>query len=176
MLTSSDLKRMLVPTLDIDLMWHTHQLWNYGYFKDCLESPCHTGLIMMILSMKINWTMVMNTPVNVSQVIQTGIFSLLLSFLYYASICHHQQILILMKSGSKQMRLEEKTIVKNPLFSKEEGFSHISTHNSIKLPTSQAQMKRRKSITASSLEKIRTIPIIITFLILPCLLYYLAFQ
>ena len=54
MLTSSDLKRMLVPTLDIDLMWHTHQLWNYGYFKDCLESPCHTGLIMMILLMKIN--------------------------------------------------------------------------------------------------------------------------
>ena len=35
---------MLVPTLDIDLMWHTHQLWNYGYFKDCLESPCHTGI------------------------------------------------------------------------------------------------------------------------------------
>ena len=54
MLTSSDLKQMLVPTLDIDLMWHTHQLWNYGYFKDCLESPCHTGLTMMILSMKIN--------------------------------------------------------------------------------------------------------------------------
>ena len=44
MLTSSDLKRMLVPTLDIDLMWHTHQLWNYGYFKDCLESPCHTRI------------------------------------------------------------------------------------------------------------------------------------
>ena len=22
-------------------MWHTHQLWMYGYFKDCLSSSCH---------------------------------------------------------------------------------------------------------------------------------------
>ena len=44
MLTDKNLKRMLVPTLDIDLMWHTHQLWMYGYFHDCLNSPCHSAI------------------------------------------------------------------------------------------------------------------------------------
>ena len=32
---------ILVPTLDIDLLWHTHQLSMYGYFRDCRTSPCH---------------------------------------------------------------------------------------------------------------------------------------
>ena len=64
MLTSSDLKRMLVPTLDIDLMWHTI---NYGIMvisKIVWNHRVIRGLIMMILLMKINWTMVMNTPVK----------------------------------------------------------------------------------------------------------------
>ncbi|CAI5755600.1 unnamed protein product [Candida verbasci] len=34
--------RMLVPTLDIDLIWHTHQLTMFRYFKDCKSSPCQT--------------------------------------------------------------------------------------------------------------------------------------
>ncbi|RCK64260.1 hypothetical protein Cantr_10429 [Candida viswanathii] len=42
LLTSKSLKRSLVPTLDIDLMWHTHQLMLYGYIRDCKYSPCQT--------------------------------------------------------------------------------------------------------------------------------------
>ena len=42
MLTDANLRQMLVPTLDIDLAWHTHQLTMYGYFRDCRGSPVHT--------------------------------------------------------------------------------------------------------------------------------------
>ena len=42
MLTDANLRQMLVPTLDIDLVWHTHQLTMYGYFRDCRGSPVHT--------------------------------------------------------------------------------------------------------------------------------------
>ena len=156
MLTSSDLKQMLVPTLDIDLMWHTHQLWNYGYFKDCLESPCHTGID--------HDDTVDENKLDDGYEFTRKLYRKLFNQEYSICYCHScimrrsattNKFSFWMKSGSKQMRLEEKTIVKNPLFSKDEGFSHISTHNSIKLPTSQAQMKRRKSITASSLEKDR---------------------
>ncbi|KAL6452182.1 GRDP2 Glycine-rich domain-containing protein 2 [Candida maltosa Xu316] len=41
MLTNPSIKEMLVPTLDIDLVWHTHQLMMYGYFRDCKQSPAH---------------------------------------------------------------------------------------------------------------------------------------
>lgn len=34
--------KILVPTLDIDLVWHTHQLMLYGYIRDCKYSPCQT--------------------------------------------------------------------------------------------------------------------------------------
>ncbi|RCK63489.1 hypothetical protein Cantr_09982 [Candida viswanathii] len=39
LLTDKTLNRMLVPTLDIDLFWHTHQLMLYGYIRDCKYSP-----------------------------------------------------------------------------------------------------------------------------------------
>ena len=138
---------MLVPTLDIDLMWHTHQLWNYGYFKDCLESPCHTRID--------HDDTVDENKLDDGYEYTCKMYRKLFKQEYSVCYCHScimrrsattNKFSFWMKSGSKQMRLEEKTIVKNPLFSKEEGFSHISTHNSIKLPTSQAQMKRRKSI------------------------------
>ena len=154
MLTSSDLKRMLVPTLDIDLMWHTHQLWNYGYFKDCLESPCHTGID--------HDDTVDENKLDDGYEFTRKLYRKLFNQEYSICYCHScimrrsattNKFSFWMKSGSKQMRLEEKTIVKNPLFSKDEGFSHISTHNSIKLPTSRAELKRKKSITASMLEK-----------------------
>lgn len=36
LLTSPENMGMLVPTLDIDLVWHTHQLTQYQYFSDCV--------------------------------------------------------------------------------------------------------------------------------------------
>lgn len=42
LLTDATTERMLVPTLDIDLMWHTHQLMLYGYIRDCKSSPCQS--------------------------------------------------------------------------------------------------------------------------------------
>ncbi|RCK64259.1 hypothetical protein Cantr_10428 [Candida viswanathii] len=42
LLTDEHPGQMLVPTLDIDLMWHTHQLMLYGYIRDCKYSPIHT--------------------------------------------------------------------------------------------------------------------------------------
>ncbi|RCK64256.1 hypothetical protein Cantr_10425 [Candida viswanathii] len=39
LLTDELVTQMVVPTLDIDLMWHTHQLMLYGYFRDCKYSP-----------------------------------------------------------------------------------------------------------------------------------------
>lgn len=41
-ITAKSLKQMLVPTLDIDLIWHTHQLMLYGYIRDCKYSECQT--------------------------------------------------------------------------------------------------------------------------------------
>ena len=40
LLTSKASNRVLVPTLDIDLVWHTHQLMLYGYMRDYKYSPC----------------------------------------------------------------------------------------------------------------------------------------
>ena len=37
---SSKPKMMLVPTLDIDLAWHTHQMMAMRYSDDCL---CYVG-------------------------------------------------------------------------------------------------------------------------------------
>ncbi|KAL1581447.1 hypothetical protein V4U94_001183 [Candida albicans] len=156
MLTSSDLKRMLVPTLDIDLMWHTHQLWNYGYFKDCLESPCHTGID--------HDDTVDENKLDDGYEYTCKMYRKLFKQEYSVCYCHPcvvrrmaaaSKFSILLKSGNKQSQPEEPAIINNPLFSKDEGFSHISTHNSIKLPTSRAESKRKKSITASMLEKDR---------------------
>ncbi|KHC82547.1 hypothetical protein MGS_01403, partial [Candida albicans P78042] len=140
MLTSSDLKQMLVPTLDIDLMWHTHQLWNYGYFKDCLESPCHTGID--------HDDTVDENKLDDGYEFTRKLYRKLFNQEYSICYCHScimrrmaaaSKFSILLKSGNKQSQPEEPAIINNPLFSKDEGFSHISTHNSIKLPTSQAQ-------------------------------------
>lgn len=40
LLSASDYKQMLVPTLDIDLVWHTHQLSMVYYFEACLSAKC----------------------------------------------------------------------------------------------------------------------------------------
>ncbi|EMG48656.1 hypothetical protein SBY92_003943 [Candida maltosa Xu316] len=41
LLTDPDLQqKTLVPTLDIDLVWHTHKLCLQGYFHDCRNSSC----------------------------------------------------------------------------------------------------------------------------------------
>ena len=34
-LISVDPDAFLVPTLDIDLVWHTHQMMGEAYFRDC---------------------------------------------------------------------------------------------------------------------------------------------
>ena len=39
--TDPKLSQNLKSTLDIDLVWHTHQLCAFGYFHDCLNSPSH---------------------------------------------------------------------------------------------------------------------------------------
>lgn len=38
-ITHPKLSQELKSTLDIDLVWYTHQLCAYGYFQDCLMSP-----------------------------------------------------------------------------------------------------------------------------------------
>ena len=81
---------------------------------------------------------------------------------------------ILLKSGNKQSQPEEPAIINNPLFSKDEGFSHISTHNSIKLPTSRAELKRKNLLQLQCWKKIATTPITIIIIILRCLLWHLV--
>ena len=45
---------ILVPTLDIDLLWHTHQLSMYGYFVIVEHHLVIMLLIMMIKLMRID--------------------------------------------------------------------------------------------------------------------------
>ncbi|EMG48657.1 hypothetical protein G210_0731 [Candida maltosa Xu316] len=44
MLTNAEVHKSLRPTLDIELMWLTHQLCAFGYYKDCLTSSRHSTL------------------------------------------------------------------------------------------------------------------------------------
>ncbi len=83
---------------------------------------------------------------------------------------------ILLKSGNKQSQPEEPAIINNPLFSKDEGFSHISTHNLL-TTTSRAELWKRKNLLQLQCwKKIATTPITIIIIILRCLLWHLVLQ
>ena len=147
MLTDKNLKRMLVPTLDIDLMWHTHQLWMYGYFHDCLNSPCHSAIDH---NDKIEEAKLDNGFEYTSKAYKK-------KFKEDYSICYCQYCSELrvtkrekIKSFFKSSRSDDKKLYSTFKSASSENLlvlespSHISTHNSIQLPTHTAETHRLK--------------------------------
>lgn len=148
MLTDAKLKKMLVPTLDIDLIWHTHQLWMYGYFHDCLNSPCHSAIDH-------------DDKVDEGKLDDGFEFTSKIYKRKYKedySICYCQycseirvtkmekvmKLFKSKKSGDNPIGIKEETTSNVKLLTLENP-SHISTHNSIQLPTKKAEKRRSKN-------------------------------
>lgn len=146
MMTDNNLTHMVVPTLDIDLMWHTHQLWMYGYFKDCLSSSCHAVIDH-------------DDKVEAGELDDGFLFASKEYKKRYNedySICycrycssHRPEVKLLFWKSSlksrKKLEREKFSLVTHPLFSLNEGLCHISTHNSIVLPHDAAISRRLES-------------------------------
>ncbi|KAK6457495.1 uncharacterized protein RJT20DRAFT_24017 [Scheffersomyces xylosifermentans] len=135
--------QVLVPTLDIDIVWHTHQLSLYYYFIDCLNTE--EGAVIdhddKIESSKLD-----ESFENTSRLYKW-------KFKKEYSICYcsycvatrssltTKVIGILNSKDSKEMKT-------NPLFVNSIGLTHISIHNAIVIPNTfsekrQAMLKKK---------------------------------
>lgn len=144
MLTDANLRQMLVPTLDIDLAWHTHQLTMYGYFRDCRGSAVHT---VIDHDDKVDEGRLDDgfsfTAKRYKQLYKeeySVCFCLYCTSKRSDSLRKFSQFF----KTKKQTKKEEYLRQSHPLFSRGEGFSHISAHNSVRLPTELASSRREK--------------------------------
>ena len=144
MLTDANLRQMLVPTLDIDLAWHTHQLTMYGYFRDCRGSPVHA---VIDHDDKVDEGRLDDgfafTAKRYKQLYKeeySVCFCLYCTSKRSDSLRKFSQFF----KTKKQTKKEEYLRQSHPLSSRGEGFSHISAHNSVRLPTELASSRREK--------------------------------
>lgn len=147
MLTEERNRRaMLVPCLDIDLIWHTHQLSMYGYFRDCKSSPCHS---VIDHDDKIDESRLDEAFSHTSKIYK-------MRYKKNYSVCYclyctndraanKKQFMGGIFNTKRIIAKREMAMRRNPLFTPDKGLTHISTHNSIKLPTSEAKRKRKNS-------------------------------
>lgn len=139
---------ILVPTLDIDLLWHTYQLSMYGYFRDCRTSPCH---YVIDHDDKIDENRLDDAFARTARRYRH-------LFKDNYSICYCQYCtnyrtkyanngLLTLFQTKKKLEIKENAIRNNPLFDgeKQGGVTHISIHNSIQMPTKKATKRRQKN-------------------------------
>ncbi|KAL6450124.1 GRDP1 Glycine-rich domain-containing protein 1 [Candida maltosa Xu316] len=130
-------RQMLVPTLDIDLIWHTHQLTFYGYVRDCKQSPGHS---VVDHDDKIDENQVHN-GFSLTAKRYKSMFKEDYSVCYCAYCTQRRHA----SRGLLKSLFKNKKENLSPSFQKD--LTHISTHNSINLPT-------EKAIKASTLNRL----------------------
>ena len=148
---------LLVPTLDIDLIWHTHQLSMYGYFHDCLTSSCH---YVIDHNDKID-----NNKLNDGFSFTSKKYKYLFKDNYSICYCQYctnyrikyttnKKFLSLFQTKNQQLQIKQQQLQQqqqllknNPLFDGENqgSVTHISNHNSIQMPTKKAINRREKT-------------------------------
>ncbi|RLV88125.1 hypothetical protein JA9_002680 [Meyerozyma sp. JA9] len=134
---------VVVPTLDIDLVWHTHQLSTYFYFQWCLT--------------KSKWRMVFDHDDKVDEGQLDSAF-LRTSRIYRSmykqdySICYCWYCICVRNNAqsklksifrSKKKPEGDDALKKSPLYGPESNLTHISTHNAVVVPSKQAERQRR---------------------------------
>lgn len=146
LLTRTDHQRMLVPTLDIDLIWHTHQLSPYFYYQECMLS-----LLGAVIDHddKVEEARLDLGFKDTALLYYTKFKEpYLICFCKYClQIRHTQQKLpgvqILLTLGKKPPGQHDHELAQHPLFLPQMGLTHISHHNAIAMPTYSARQARK---------------------------------
>ncbi|RCK57980.1 hypothetical protein Cantr_06688 [Candida viswanathii] len=140
------LKPIYVPCLDIDLIWHTHQLSMYGYIRDCKTSECHTVIDHddKIDELKLDDSFGDTCKRYKKMFKEDYSICYCLYCTNYRAAARKSLLSSIFSSSSK--RDKEDTLMKqSPLFTPDEGVTHISAHQGIKLPTKKATKLRSKN-------------------------------
>lgn len=144
-LASDLLGGMLVPTMDIDLIWHTHQLSMAYYFQDYLDSPRNC---VVDHDDKVDLVRLNNNFESTSKVYRD-------KFGEEYSICYCPYCVQVRSNSRNKLRSLFSNHVPskwklNPLFS--QSLTHISVHNAVSKPTLKAETGRQmieKSVGSS---------------------------
>ena len=142
MITDPTIKLILVPTLDIDLMWHTHQLCMYGYFRDCRSSPVQT---VIDHDDKIEEGRLDDGFSNTLRIYKERYKeNYSICYCLYCTSKRTDSLTKITKffKTRKKNQQEEQMLRLQPLY--EGQLSHVSAHNSIMLPTETAKSRREK--------------------------------
>lgn len=142
MITDPTIKLILVPTLDIDLMWHTHQLCMYGYFRDCRTSAIHTVIDHDDKIEEGRLDDGFSTTSKIYKERYKENYSI--CFCLYCTSKRTDSLTKITKffKTKKKNRQEEQMLRSHPLYDGQ--LSHVSAHNSIMLPTEAAKSRREK--------------------------------
>lgn len=152
LLTRNDHTRMLVPTLDIDLIWHTHQLLPFYYYQECMNLPMG-GMID-------HDDKVEELRLDLGFKETAGLYYLKFKEPYLICFCryclhvrHHQQKLpglaLMLTLGKKSSIMElnskeEMRLLQHPLYLPQAlGLTHVLHHSAIEMPTYLARQARK---------------------------------
>ncbi|RLV88126.1 hypothetical protein JA9_002681 [Meyerozyma sp. JA9] len=124
----------LVPTLDIDLVWHTHQLSSYFYFSWCLDNSKDNMVIDHDDKVEES---------NLNQWFEKTAKLYRSEFKYDYCVCFCWYCVCIRNHANSKLQgifsskhKDDKEIGPN--------LRHISTHNAIALPFSSAEQRRRQ--------------------------------
>lgn len=129
-------RAVLVPTLDIDLVWHTHQLSMHYYFKQSKtdhDDKIDAGRL--------------NDSFEFTSKLYRFRFKedYSICFCWYCVAIRSGSINTITKIFKKSKPLREADFEKHPLYLNKVGLTHISIHNSVEMP-SKAAFKRRNRL------------------------------
>ncbi|CAN3358782.1 hypothetical protein DICA4_D09208 [Diutina catenulata] len=145
-------KQSLVPTLDIDLVWHTHQLSHYHYFLDCLKSANGQGSVVdhddKVEQGRID--MLYQETCKMYKTRYKEEYSI--CFCRYCiatrSLTSSNRLALIFKSSPHtppgNVRLDHDRWRNHPLYSSRLGVTHVSTHSAIEFPSAVAVKRRAK--------------------------------
>ncbi|ODV81144.1 uncharacterized protein CANTADRAFT_48284 [Suhomyces tanzawaensis NRRL Y-17324] len=144
LLSSYDDKKMMVPTLDIDLIWHTHQLSMFYYFGDCRKS--RKGFVIdhddKVEESRLDEGFERTAKVYREKFKQE--YSICKCW-YCVAIRSLPRSKLSKIFGRKLLAVEETTALRQTTAHRTLGLTHASLHNAITLPTDLA-MKREAEL------------------------------
>lgn len=141
LLSRNDNENHLVPTLDIDLVWHTHQLLLYYYFEDCMHTQ-QGGVIDhddKIELGKLNG----GFEYTVKLYKQKFKEAYLLCFCPYCVVSRATTRSTILAKVRLKKNTDENKYSNHPLYLPKVGLTHISLHNAVEMPSLAALASRQ---------------------------------
>lgn len=143
LLTRYEQLKILVPTLDIDLVWHTHQLLMYFYFEDCMHTS--SGFVIdhddKVESGRLDGGFTATAQLYKSNFNEPY----LLCFCDYCVVWRQKlrrgilsRVLFITKMSDKEAKF-----CHHPLYLPQTGPTHMSLHNAVELPLLLASTQRQ---------------------------------